>query len=148
MKKKILIGTGVLVILATLGFTACHHASPYSRIGWIKEEIADRLELSSAQRQQLDDIAAGMLERKKRMHQDREAIRGTLMAELKKEHIDRATIDGLVVQKRQQMDEMAEFLVGSAIALHETLTPQQKEKLVAELEKLHSRIEKYCPKRW
>ncbi|RJQ84922.1 MAG: periplasmic heavy metal sensor [Desulfobacteraceae bacterium] len=149
MKKKIIIVTGVLTILTVLFFTACnHYHSPESRIGWIKDELTDRLALDAGQQARLDAIAAGLLDRGKQMRQEREAVRATLMAELKKEHIDRSAVETLVAQKQRQMDAIAEYLIDSAIGFHETLSPEQREKLVAELEKFHARAEKYRHRRW
>jgi Spy/CpxP family protein refolding chaperone len=148
MKRKLFIGTLVLVGMTAFLFTACHNRSPEARFGWIKDEITDRLELNADQQAMLDQIAADMMEGGKQMHHDREEVRVTLMAELKKERMDRATIEGLVARKRQQMDEMADYLIDSALAFHETLTPQQRAKLTAELDKLHARAEKYRCNRW
>lgn len=148
MKRSIFIGTLVLVCMTALVFTACHSRSPETRIEWIKDEITDRLELNVDQRAMLDQIAADMLEGGRQMHQGREEARATLMAELKKEHMDRSTIEELVARKRQQLDEMADYLIDSALTFHATLTPQQRGKLAAELEKLHTRAEKYRCNRW
>ena len=145
MKRKTIIGIGIGVMLASasLLISACYHHSPEGKIAWIKDEITDRLSLDAAQQAMLDQIAAGVLDRGQQMHQGREAMHATLLAELSKEHMDRATIETMVAQKRQQMQDMTEYLIDSAIALHETLTPQQREKLVAGLEKFRARAEKY-----
>jgi len=148
MKRNTLIGAGVFTLLAALSFAGCHHRSPEGRIGWFVEEAADRLSLDAVQRERLEEMAKEALERKKQMHADRESIRETLMVELRKEHMDRAVLDGVVLEKRRQMDEMTDYLVDSAVAFHEMLTPEQREKLVSELEKFHTRAEKYGHHRW
>jgi Spy/CpxP family protein refolding chaperone len=148
MKRKSFIGTLLLAGMTALLFTACYNRSPEARIGWIKDEITERLELNADQQAMLDRIAADMMERGKQMHQGRDEARATLMAELKKERMDRATIEDLVARKRQQMDEMTDYLIDNALAFHETLNPQQREKLAAELEKLQARAEKYHHRRW
>ena len=148
MRRKTIVATLVLVGMAAFLFTACYNRSPEARVGWIKDEITDRLELNADQQAMLDRIAEDVLQRGKQMHQGREEARATLMAELKKERMDRATIEELVARKRQQMDEMADYLIENALAFHETLTPQQREKLALELEKLHARAEKYHQRRW
>lgn len=148
MKRKTLIGAGVFTLLAALSFAGCHHRSPEERIGWFLEDVSERLSLDATQRERLDEMARGFMERKKQMRADRESIRETLMSELRKDRMDRAVIDGVVIEKRRQLDEMADYLVESAIAFHEMLTAEQREKLVGELEKFHVRAEKYGHGRW
>ncbi|MFH1982919.1 MAG: periplasmic heavy metal sensor [Pseudomonadota bacterium] len=148
MKRKTLFGAGLLTVLAALTFTACYHKSPENRIGWMIEEVSDRLSLDAGQRERLDAMAEEILARRKQMHANHEALREIVMGELRKEHIDRSVIDGLVAEKRRQMDEMIDYLEDGVLAFHEMLTPEQREKLVAELEKLHARTEKYGHHRW
>lgn len=92
MRGRNLFGAGLLAILAALSVTACHHRSPADRIGWMIEEIDDRLSLNDFQKERLEAIAQEFMARKKRIHEDRETVRETVVAELKKEHMDRAVI--------------------------------------------------------
>lgn len=148
MKRKTLIGIVSFAVLAALVFAACHHRSAEGRIGWLVDEISDRLSLDTVQRERLDAMTQDFLARKKAMAADREAVREAVMNELRKPHLDRSVIEGLVADKRRKMDEMVAFLIDSAVSFHDMLTPEQQETLVRELEKYHARAEKYGHHRW
>jgi len=148
MKAKMFWIAAIFGMVTVVLLAACQHGSPEARIGWIKEEIADRLKLDPSHQQRLDQVTASLLDRRRQMHKDREGLRKTIIEEVKKERIDRGVIEAAVAVKRTQMEEMVAFFIDSAIGLHETLTPAQREKLAAELEKCHARAEKYGPHRW
>jgi Spy/CpxP family protein refolding chaperone len=56
------------------------------------------------------------------------------VAELRKEEIDQQRLKDLISQKRAQMDEIIDLAVVRLAAFHSTLSPEQREKLVAKLE--------------
>jgi hypothetical protein len=61
------------------------------------------------------------------------------MAELRKEDINQENLKGLIAQKRAQMDDMIDLAMARLIEFHKTLSPEQREKLVAKIEYFHEK---------
>ena len=57
-----------------------------------------------------------------------------LVAQLRREEIDKVRGKALVAEHRAQMDEILDLLVDRLAEFHKTLTPAQREKLVAKIE--------------
>jgi hypothetical protein len=73
------------------------------------------------------------------MHAQKEAMHAELMAELRKEDINQENLKGLIAQKRAQMDDMIDLAMARLIEFHKTLSPEQREKLVAKIEYFHEK---------
>lgn len=139
LKKGLTILTICVFVSAALIFTGCRAHSPHGKAEFMVDYIAETLDLNDQQRAQLDDIKAEFLAKAGELHANREAMRAELMAELRKEEIDQQRIKALISQKREQMADMMDLAVDRLAEFHRTLTPDQKEKLVAKLEWFHSR---------
>jgi Spy/CpxP family protein refolding chaperone len=101
--------------------------------------IAETLDLTDSQREQLDGIKEEFMAKAKEMNAQKEAMHAELMAELRKEEIDQENLKGLIAQKREQMDEIIELAVTRLVEFHKTLSVEQREKLVAKLEWFHNK---------
>jgi Spy/CpxP family protein refolding chaperone len=139
LKKGLTILTICVFVSAALIFSGCRAHSPHGKAEFMVDYIAETLDLNDQQRAQLDDIKAEFLAKAGELHANREAMRAELMAELRKEEIDQQRIKALISQKREQMAEMMDLAVVRLAEFHRTLSPDQKEKLVAKLEWFHSR---------
>ncbi len=139
LKKGLTILTICVFVSAALIFTGCRAHSPHGKAEFMVDYIAETLDLNDQQRAQLDDIKAEFLAKAGELHANREAMRAELMAELRKEEIDQQRIKALISQKREQMADMMDLAVDRLAEFHRTLTPDQKEKLVAKLDWFHSR---------
>jgi uncharacterized protein YbgA (DUF1722 family) len=73
------------------------------------------------------------------MHAQKEALHAELMAELRKAEINQEILKGLIAQKRTQMDEMINLAMTRLGEFHKSLSPEQREKLVAKLEWFHEK---------
>ena len=73
------------------------------------------------------------------MHAQKEAMHAEFMAELRKEEISQENLKGLIAQKRTQMDEMIDLALSRLVEFHKTLSPEQREKLVAKIEYFHEK---------
>ena len=103
--------------------------------------IAETLDLNDGQRAQLDEIKDEFLAKAKEMHAQKEAMHAELVAELRKEDINQENLKGLIAQKRAQMDEIINLAMIRLVEFHKTLSPEQREKLVAKLEYFHEKHE-------
>ena len=150
----------VLLIAATLAFAGCHHRdyyhspygdsgkrSPEKHVERLKEEITDRLELDENQQQKLDDIAKRILVSAKEFQTVRTSTRETFISEFSKNEISKENLDQVVSQNRVRMDELINVLTDGIVEFHRMLTPEQRAKLVAELEK-HEKGGYWHHRRW
>ena len=141
VKKKVTIVLICVFISAALLFTGCRSHSPEGKAEFMADYIAETLDLNDGQRAQLDEIKDEFLAKAKEMHAQKEAMHAELVAELRKEDINQENLKGLIAQKRAQMDEIINLAMIRLVEFHKTLSPEQREKLVAKLEYFHEKHE-------
>jgi Spy/CpxP family protein refolding chaperone len=134
VKKRVTIVLICVFISAALLFTGCRSHSAHGKVEFMVDYIAETLDLTEGQRAQLDGIKEEFLAKAKEMHAQKEAMHAELVAELRKEDINQENLKGLIAQKRAQMDEMIDLAVVRLVEFHKTLSPEQREKLVAKAE--------------
>jgi Spy/CpxP family protein refolding chaperone len=139
VKKGLTIALICVFISGALIFTGCRSHSHQGKVEFMVDYIAETLDLTDPQREQLDGIKEEFMARAKEMHAQKEAMHAEFMAELRKDQIDQVKIRDLIAQKRAQMDEIVELAVTSLTEFHKTLSPEQREKLVAKIEWLHNK---------
>jgi Spy/CpxP family protein refolding chaperone len=101
--------------------------------------IAETLDLTGPQKEQLDGIKEEFMAKAKEMHAQKEAMHAEFMAELRREEISRENLNSLIAQKRANMDEFINLAVARLVEFHKTLSAEQREKLVAKLEWFHNK---------
>ena len=139
VKKRLTISVIGVFISAALLFSGCRSHSPDHKAEFMVDYIAETLDLSGDQRAHLDDIKKEFLAKAKEMHARKEAMHAEFKAELLKEQIDQQRMKELIAQKREHMTEIIDLAVVRLAEFHATLTPEQKEKLVAKLEYFHEK---------
>ena len=101
--------------------------------------VAETLDLTDQQRVQLDGIKDEFIAKAKEMHAQKEAMHTAFMDELRKEQISRENLNDLIAQKRAQMDDFINLAMDRLIEFHQTLSAEQREKLVAKIEYFHEK---------
>jgi Spy/CpxP family protein refolding chaperone len=139
VKKGLSIALICVFISGALVFTGCRAPSHQGKVEFVVDYIAETLDLTDSQREQLDGIKEEFMAKAKEMHAQKEAMHAELMAELRKEEIDQENLKGLIAQKREQMDEIIELAVTRLVEFHKTLSVEQREKLVTKLEWFHNK---------
>ena len=139
VKKGLTIALICVFISGALIFTGCRSHSHQGKVEFMVDYIAETLDLTDPQREQLDGIKEEFMARAKEMHAQKEAMHAEFMAELRKEDISQENLKGLIAQKRAQMDEMIDLAMTRLVEFHKTLSTEQKEKLVAKLEWFHQK---------
>ena len=139
VKKGLTILLICVFILAALVFNGCRSHSANHKAEFMVDYIAETLDLSDAQRAQLDEIKEEFLAKAKEMHAKKEAMHTEFKAELLKDEIDQQRMKELMAQKREQMTEIMDLAVLRMAEFHKTLSVEQKEKLVAKLEWFHEK---------
>ena len=139
VKKGLTIVVVCVFVSGALLFTGCRSHSPDHKAEFMVDYISEALDLNDNQRAHLDGIKEEFLAKAKEMHAKKEAMHAEFKAELLKEQIDQQRMKELIAQKRDQMTEIMDLAVVRLAEFHATLSPEQKEKLVAKLEYFHNK---------
>ena len=102
------------------------------------------LDLTESQQEQLNQVKDEIMAEAKEMHANKESMHAELAAQLRSEEIDQELVKARIAEHRAKMDQIIDLLVVRIAEFHKTLTPEQKEKLVAKLET----FKKWHDKRW
>jgi protein CpxP len=141
LKKGLTIATICVFISAALIFSGCRSHSHQGKAEFMVDYIAETLDLTDQQRAQLDGIKEEFVAKAEAMRADKNAMHDAFMTELRKAEIDPQRLKGLIAQKQEQLTEILDLAVTRLAEFHSTLTPEQKEKLVAKLAYFHERHE-------
>ena len=139
VKKGLTIALICVFISGALIFTGCRSHSHEGKVEFMVDYIAETLDLTDPQREQLDGIKEEFMARAKEMHAQKEVMHAEFMAELRKAEIDPENLKDLIAQKRAQFDEIIDLAVLRLVEFHKTLSPEQREKLVAKIEYFHEK---------
>ena len=139
LKKGLTIAAICVFISGALIFTGCRSHSHQGKAEFMVDYIAEALDLTDPQIEQLDGIKEEFMAKAQEMHAKKQAMHTEFMAELKKEQIDQDKVKDLIAQKRVQMDEIIDLAVVRLSDFHSTLSPEQREKLVAKIEYFHEK---------
>ena len=139
LKKGLTIALIGIFISGALIFTGCRSHSHQHKAEFMVDYIAETIDATDEQRAQLDGIKDEFVAKAKEMHEQKEAMHAAFIAELRKEQISRETLNGLIDQKRAQMDAFINMALDHLIDFHQTLTEEQREKLAAKIEYFHEK---------
>ena len=144
MLKKGLIITSIGFLVLGIAFvSACRH--PHSdKAAFAVDYVAEILDLTPAQQEQLDQYLGEITEKGKELRESRKVVHQEFMTLLKNDTLDEEQLKNLAAKNRSRMDEMASLLIKRVADYYQTLTPEQKEKLILKLEN----YEKWSHPRW
>lgn len=131
------IAIAVTALSSLILFTACKHQS--NRTGFIFDYVSETLDLTETQQIKLESIRAEIVALVDIMHEDKDDVHAILKEQLTSETVDKDVIRQLVADHRSKMDSILELAIVRLADFHSDLTPVQRTKLVAKLEK----FEKY-----
>jgi len=115
-------------------FSGCRRHSHGHKAEFIVDYISETLDLNDSQQAQLDQIKDELMEKAKLMHADKASMHAELVAQLRSEEIDQELVQAKIAEHRAKMDEIVDLIVVRLSEFHKTLTPEQKEKLIAKIE--------------
>jgi Spy/CpxP family protein refolding chaperone len=123
-----------LLIAGVAGFTGCRRHSHAHKAEFMVDYITETLDLTESQQEHLNQIKDEVMEEAKEMHANKESMHEELVVQLRSEEIDQVLVRKRIAEHREKMDAIIELLVVRLAEFHKTLTPQQKEKLIAKIE--------------
>jgi Spy/CpxP family protein refolding chaperone len=124
---------GMLISGVSL-FSGCRRHSHGHKAEFMVDYISETLDLNDTQQAQLNQIKDDVMTKARQMRTDKESMREEFVAQLRSEEIDEVRVKAVIAEHRAQMDEVVDLIVVRLSEFHKTLTPEQKEKLVAKIE--------------
>ena len=134
VKKGLYISMVALLIAGIAGLSGCRRHSHAHKAEFMVDYISETLDLTESQQEQLNQIKDEVMAEAKEMHANKESMHAELVAQLRSEEIDQARVKAVIAEHRAQMDEIIDLIVVRLAEFHKTLTPEQKEKLIAKIE--------------
>lgn len=151
MKTMLFVVFGlVLCAFLLVGFLACQRASAYNckngvfpqhKADWIKKELTEKLKLTDTQVAEIDRIIETVKAKHAEMHTMPQDLRSDFFNELRKDQLSAEEIRQLFEYRRPAFEQMLTVISEAIADFHAVLTPEQREKLIVELE-AH---QKHCP---
>jgi Spy/CpxP family protein refolding chaperone len=134
LKKRSHIALIVILVTGLAFFSGCRRDPHSYKAAFMVDYISETLDLNDGQQAQLNQIKDELMEKGRQMHADRDSMHAEIVSQLRSEEIDQARVKSLIAEHRAQMDELVDLMVVRVAEFHKTLTPEQREKLVAKLE--------------
>ena len=154
MKTTILIIVGIaLMALAGLAFAAFDHRGAWHdddpswqtarqhRINWVKARLAEKLELTESQQAELDRMITELKTKRDQMRAQRPEMKAKFIDALRRDHLEGDDLLSLIDAKRPEFEELLTMAADRIAEFHNMLTPEQRAKLISELESHSGR----CP---
>jgi hypothetical protein len=128
-----LAGAAVLVTGCRRGCGWRH--DPGRRADWAAKKIASELGLDAAQKARLDSLKSALLSRRDEFRSLRAGMKDLLLTQLRSDKVDTAVLNRALEEREAKLRELRGFLAGEFAEFHAMLTPAQREKLAAKVEK-------------
>ena len=131
----------VAVIGAVCLLSGCHRRcgwrhSPEQKADWIAKKVASELGLDAAQKAKLDTIKAALLSRQADFRAVHAGLKELLIGQIRVSSVDTAKLNQALDEREAKIKELRGFAVAEFAEFHAMLTPAQREKLAAKLEKM------------
>jgi Spy/CpxP family protein refolding chaperone len=147
MKNKTLwIGAGGLIVVLIAGAALAHGGGGMHRM-FMRHAIENRIQdaedfvdATPQQRAVIDGAKNVVLDALQARVQDRKGHAGELLNLLAADKLDTDKLYALADQRAADIREMAKVIIPQVQKVHDVLTPAQRQKLVAHMQKKHERM--------
>ena len=134
LKKGLYLSIIAVLLLGVAGFAGCRRHSPGQKAEFMMDYVSETLDLDESQQAHLGQIKDELLEKGMQMRADKAAMHSELVAQLRSEAIDPDRLKAMAAEHRVKMEALIDLGIVRLAEFHKTLTPEQREKLVAKLE--------------
>lgn len=144
-KGEIMVRTlTIIALFAVLGlgsaaFVGCQHRGHERGAAFMMDYMAEALDLNEDQQTMANLYKDEIMAKVKDMHADKKQMHDEIKAQLAGAAIDTVRVKELVSEHRAGMDDVVNLIVDRIAEFHATLSPEQRTKLVAKLEKFEKR---------
>jgi Spy/CpxP family protein refolding chaperone len=130
----------IITVIAVLGlgsalFFGCRHDGPHKGAAFMMDYLTEALDLNEEQQTRANAIRDEILIKAQAMRSGKKQMHDELKAQLSSTKIDTTRVKELVAEHRAEMDEMIDLVVDRIADFHQTLSPEQRNKLLEKLEK-------------
>lgn len=142
MMKKILIGLGALAVVIAAGAAWAQGARGMMMKQMITAKVAEAEDLIKATPQQRTQIEASrdaVIVALQSAHKDRKDMHDQLVKLWLAEKLDPNELNAVVSQRTTEMQAVANTIVQEVAKVHDVLTPEQRQTLADNFQKLHQR---------
>lgn len=148
LPKILIIGLIVILLIGLVGiFSSCHrrpsfckfYGSPEKKTKWIQKKISKELNLNENQKVELKRITDEILTKRQEFKGSHAEIFNAMLAQVQSDAMDQEKLNQLFEDKELEFKEMRFFLISKVAEFHNILTPEQRQKLAAKMEKFHSK---------
>ena len=136
LTKKKLLGFIPLLILGLMFLGGCHKPSPEKMADHVVDKLITELSLTPAQQVQLNATKTELLAKVAEMKKSHEGMHDEFIAELQKDVLDQGQLKKMVASRRGEMDELVNLAIDRLAKFHDSLSPDQRVKLVELLKKM------------
>ncbi len=133
MSKTMILVLVAVVVLSML-VVGCKARSPEKKAEHMVNKISSKLNLNDVQKAELNGIKNELLQMGLEMHEEHENMHSDLSEQLLSDRIDVDEVKALINEKKASVEELIDTAVDRLAEFHATLTSEQKELLVAEME--------------
>lgn len=142
-----------LMALTGLAFMGCDHrgawpdddpslqAARERRINYVKARLAEKLDLTDTQQAEMDRMIDELKAKGDEIRAQRPEMKTRFIDALRQDHLEADDLLRLIDSKRPEFEELLAMAAEKIAEFHNMLTPEQRAKLISELE-YHS---KRCP---
>jgi Spy/CpxP family protein refolding chaperone len=109
--------------------------NPEHMVEQIFKDISDELNLTEAQKTLLFSIRDEFIEQGRKRHEEQERMHEDLSQLIMSDKIDTDEVKARIKGKHAEFENMIDLAVDRLAEFHDTLTPEQKERLVELMEK-------------
>jgi Spy/CpxP family protein refolding chaperone len=134
----------IIAIVAILGlgsalFVGCNHRGHHRGAAFMMDYMSEALDLNEEQQTLANTYKDEILAKVKAMHSEKKTMHDEIKAQLSGDAIDTVRVKALVSEHRAGMDDVVNLVIDRVAEFHATLSPEQRTKLVAKLEKFEKR---------
>ncbi len=136
MKHKYLFPIiGLFTVLSALVIAGCYHKTPEQRAEGVVRHLVATLKLDATQTAKLEKMKEEFLARRPEMQKMRAESIADIKGMMLSSQLDQARLNARMEKIQAHTSDMIRFLSAKFAELHDMLTPEQRSKLVAEMEK-------------
>lgn len=136
-KKTIYISLIAVPIIGLLTLAGCRHPGHQKGALFMMDYLTEVMDLTDEQQAQLDEIQDELMTKAKDMRAEHKNMHAMIVAQLKSDSINKEQLKADIANHRAQMDDLIDLAIERLAEFHQTLTPEQKDKLVNKIEKFH-----------
>jgi protein CpxP len=142
-KRGFIAGLTAVFLIVPFVSAGCGYRTPEKRADYIVKKITKGLDLNEAQQKQLETTKVEFLAKGQEMRTTHQSMKKELKQQLSSDKIDQTALLKIYADNKLKMDEIVFLFTERLAEFHSTLSPEQKTKLIAKLDK----FEKRCSRR-